>query len=577
MRILITNDEAVAIGAAGPNRVSSSIDVSDGIGRIRDVTVTLDLDHTWTADLEVSLEGPKGQRVLLVSGEGGRGDDFRGTTFDDAATESIAGARAPFPGVFRPEESLTAFEGLDPNGRWTLHVDDRAALDGGRLQRWTLGIETCCFEFESRERVRIDSRGPNVARAEIDVRGLGGLLVQDVDVTVDLDHTWDEDLTLVLIAPRGEEVVLVDRRGGRRDHFRGTTFDDDAAEPIADGRPPFRGSFRPETPLSDLHGALANGVWTLEVRDQARLDGGFLNRWGLRIMTHPAERPPTSRFSIDVRFLGGLTPSQRSVFQLAAARWARVIVGDLPEVEVGGERIDDVLIEAEGVRIDGQGSVLGQAGPELTRRGSLLPVTGRMAFDTADLAEMEADGSLIDVIVHEMGHVLGIGTLWAPLGLVVGSGTADPQFVGLRAMGEYAELIGASQPTPVPIANRGGAGTREGHWRESVFGSELMTGFVEGGPSPLSRLTIAALADMGYEVDPAAADPYRLPTSLELAALGLDAHERRSCCGQGMPRQRELPSAAFTGRKRSRASARKPRPAAKPAGGRTRKRPAPKR
>ena len=72
-------------------------------------------------------------------------------------------------------------------------------------------------------------------------------------------------------------------------------------------------------------------------------------------------------------------------------------------------------------------------------------------------------------------------------------------------MAQYAELLGAPEPTEVPIANTGGSGTREGHWREVTFGNELMTGFVGAAGNPLSRLTIACLEDMGYEVNPSVA------------------------------------------------------------------------
>lgn len=56
-------------------------------------------------------------------------------------------------------------------------------------------------------------------------------------------------------------------------------------------------------------------------------------------------------------------------------------------------------------------------------------------------------------------------------------------------MREYAVLIGATVPTPVPVANTGGPGTRDGHWRESVFGNELLLQLaamgigVEGAPA----------------------------------------------------------------------------------------------
>ncbi len=79
--------------------------------------------------------------------------------------------------------------------------------------------------------------------------------------------------------------------------------------------------------------------------------------------------------------------------------------------------------------------------------------------------------------IHEVGHVIGTGTLWERMGLVEGVGMANPRFTGASAMREFATLIGLDIPTPIPVENWGRPGTREGHWRESVFANELMTGF----------------------------------------------------------------------------------------------------
>jgi hypothetical protein len=66
----------------------------------------------------------------------------------------------------------------------------------------------------------------------------------------------------------------------------------------------------------------------------------------------------------------------------------------------------------------------------------------------------------------------------------------------------------------VPVENLGGPGTRDAHWRETTFGNELMTGFLNPGSNPVSRLTIASLADLGYQVGFATAEPYSLPGNL---------------------------------------------------------------
>ena len=246
-------------------------------------------------------------------------------------------------------------------------------------------------------------------------------------------------------------------------------------------------------------------------------------------------------YNIEVRFEGGLTTAQEAAFTSAANRWSQIISADVPDVRLpNGEVIDDVLIFARGSTIDGPSGILGQAGPRQLRAGSLIPATGNMEFDTADLARMELDGSLENVIFHEMGHVVGIGTLWQDLGLLEGAGSMNPVFTGENAMREFADLIGAHDPTPVPVANRGRPGTRDAHWREDVFANELMTGVLNPGPNPVSRITIAAVQDIGYQVSFDAAEDFSLPSHLELSIMGIGALEHPQGCIMAGFRRRGL-------------------------------------
>ena len=246
-----------------------------------------------------------------------------------------------------------------------------------------------------------------------------------------------------------------------------------------------------------------------------------------------------SPFLIEVRFLGGLTETQKNAFKAAADRWTNLIIGDLPSVQVNGEIIDDIVIEAQGRNIDGPGKVLGQAGPTHVRPPSagpavFLPVKGIMAFDTADLASMEQRGTLGDVITHEMRHVLGIGTVWQAKNLLQGAGTNNPTFRGPRAMEEFGRLRGTA-PTRVPVENTGGTGTADGHWRETVFRNELMSGFISAPGNPLSRVTAASLEDMGYVVNMDAAEDFVLANLLELAEAGLLTHIAPIDVGEMIP------------------------------------------
>ena len=72
----------------------------------------------------------------------------------------------------------------------------------------------------------------------------------------------------------------------------------------------------------------------------------------------------------------------------------------------------------------------------------------------------------------------------------------------------------------VPVEDTGGAGTRDGHWRESVFNTELMTGFLDAQQlNPLSDITIASLEDVGYTINPDAADAFTITIPAAGAAI----------------------------------------------------------
>jgi hypothetical protein len=126
-----------------------------------------------------------------------------------------------------------------------------------------------------------------------------------------------------------------------------------------------------------------------------------------------------------------------------------------------------------------------------------------------------------------MGHVLGFGTIWtypeldllADASLPPTNGT-DPHFTGAQALSAFNAVGGSNYnaSAKIPVENTGGIGTADAHWRESVFGGELMTGFIEAGDGPLSRVSVASMADLGYTVNFAGAEPYTLAPGLRAFA-----------------------------------------------------------
>jgi hypothetical protein len=111
-----------------------------------------------------------------------------------------------------------------------------------------------------------------------------------------------------------------------------------------------------------------------------------------------------------------------------------------------------------------------------------------------------------------MLHVVGIGTLWDVKNLVTGAGTVGVAYYGsLGRQGCVDDGGTVLCSSSVPVENNGVPGTADAHWRESTFQSELMTGYVNLGGMPFSAITAGSLADMGYVVNPLAADPFRVP------------------------------------------------------------------
>ena len=241
-------------------------------------------------------------------------------------------------------------------------------------------------------------------------------------------------------------------------------------------------------------------------------------------VSQPASAAIIYDFDIRVSFDGGLTASQQDIFSQAESFWETLIIGYRDEF--AGPGLD---ISASGPDIDGPGGILGQAGPTF---GIFLPTfvyatAGIMQFDSADLLNMEASGSLLDVIIHEMAHVIGFGTLWA-------EGFNDLLNSDGNYIGEYGlAAFRLSNPGAefIPVEQGGGPGTAGGHWDETDGGgsSEIMTGWLDF-PTTISLATINSFADLGYVINPQfAVDPRQVPapTALTLLLLGLLSVRRR--------------------------------------------------
>ena len=287
------------------------------------------------------------------------------------------------------------------------------------------------------------------------------------------------------------------------------------------------------------------GVMTLSPRAEghgsivvtATDPGGLSVSQEFSVTVLPAPNPHS--FDIDLVFVGAAAEETRSAALQMAERWTEVITGDLRDVPVPDNTVhcareelryfgtvDDLVVFVE---VESLPHASGFAGlcrtrdrysPSQARRyhGSILPYMGYIVLDTELVAQgREAWGReyLAEVILHEIGHALGFGTVWHRFGFLQDSDGADPHFNGPLAI-EAFDAAGGTNYTgaKVPVAARGS------HWR---FGGELMG--VAGGPA-LSAITVQSFADLGYVVDVSRADPFRLSGSAKpVAGPGLDLHD----------------------------------------------------
>jgi len=157
-----------------------------------------------------------------------------------------------------------------------------------------------------------------------------------------------------------------------------------------------------------------------------------------------------------------------------------------------------------------------------------IPIKGNMAFNTVNWESqkntMKTNGQNVAfyTILHEIGHILGIGTMWSLNNLLEND---QLKYSGTNALREYKICKNDLSLTHIPLEDDGGSGTAYGHPEEGDenhnsryhdgklhpgLDAELMTGYSEGSdvPEPLSRITIGFLEDIGFKVDYSKADPY---------------------------------------------------------------------
>lgn len=236
----------------------------------------------------------------------------------------------------------------------------------------------------------------------------------------------------------------------------------------------------------------------------------------------------SSAFKISMNITGG-TKEDSDILHMATSRWEQIITSKTSLNE------NDLHIQ---VTFDSSlpSNILGQAGVTHYKyhQGHQIPYRGIMILSTKNWESQKLGKKTNGLtnayytVLHEIGHILGIGTMWSQNKLLNSSG----QYVGANALREYRKITKDPDVPCVPIEDDGGGGTAGYHVEEGTepgvskndrhvyhdgvrhalpgLDRELMTGWaeVDAEPEPLSALTVGMLEDIGYDVNYAYCDDF---------------------------------------------------------------------
>lgn len=316
----VTSTSSLPIGPAASFAGTIPFDASaiPSGATVTKVTLTLNMAHTWAADVYLNLTSPSGTSDDVTSPDWITGDwsnygTATGTipalyTFDDAAADYPPTTQASSydipSGSYLPESPLSVFNGSNASGIWNLDVEDLVGSDAGVITGATLNIT---YTTGNTNVAGVLPSVPSLPAAigpgtgspktiTFDASALpADAVITKVTIGTTLAHTWGGDVLMNLTSPANTLVELVNDNGIGSDNYgtsNGTVAADyvfdDAASAVLAGLPATNanlpaGSYKPNDPLSTFNGELAAGTWKLVVDDLFSGDGGTLTNAILNI------------------------------------------------------------------------------------------------------------------------------------------------------------------------------------------------------------------------------------------------------------------------------------------------------
>mmetsp|Transcript_564 Transcript_564/g.1312 ORF Transcript_564/g.1312 Transcript_564/m.1312 type:complete len:625 (-) Transcript_564:227-2101(-) len=215
---------------------------------------------------------------------------------------------------------------------------------------------------------------------------------------------------------------------------------------------------------------------------------------------------------LDLSSASGVVEDWFPMVVSAAQRWEQVIAADrwgpwaptmfttISEEFIATERpaepIDDMYLGIIVGKLDGSGGRFAEAGPDRLMSGGRI-VASSILIDEADLQNVINNEIFEQLMLHEMGHCLGMGTLWSD-----GVHYEGTTYIGANGVKAWNDM-GCTGPLPMA--------KDVAHWNDDCFTTEVGTHYLKfRQPVHISSVTLGALEDLGYAVNREEEDAYGL-------------------------------------------------------------------
>jgi len=313
--------------------------------------------------------------------------------------------------------TLTYTPGTGFTGTDSFTYQARDALAGSQAATVTIDVTPAIagsYTYSMDQPLTIPDNGFIVSTINV----TDSFTILDINVELNISHTRDSDLRVVLVSPNGTPIELFNAVGARGNNFIGTVLDDEGTNLIGNGMAPFTGVYRPTGDLGSLEGLDVQGTWTLEIYDLKKRDTGTLDSWSITVtrgnsLTAAGEPEPAAALQEN------LTEAQlATMVEEATRRWADSGLLDAAQLST----LEAINFEIASLA----GSTLGLATTDTVYIDSNAAGFGWFVdltpADDEEFVDLDGDGlytamldsaaedrmDLLTVLLHEIGHILGM-------------------------------------------------------------------------------------------------------------------------------------------------------------------------